>query len=294
HSPDEKKKNASPTSTSTSYGGGGYSANRYQHDVQQAKLMRQGMDKRKQQQQQQTTKPLTEADIQLAFDGLDTSESLRQEGNVTEALKISELSIELLIQFLKSDARTLPQVSRDMVGERVQEALTDAEQMKASLKERNTKYHAPAKAATDEQSLSHSLTEAIASSKRGKKKKKKSQQIAGETTSSPTRKARPATTKTASKSRLGPTKPRAAAAAATTNTRKVASPLANSRDPLVQTIKSELYIDQSQLQATTWNDIAGLDDAKQALKEAAILPLMRPDLFSGLRKPRNVLLYGPP
>jgi len=81
---------------------------------------------------------------------------------------------------------------------------------------------------------------------------------------------------------------------ATNNNRRVSSPLANSKDPLVQTIKSELYIDPSQLQSTTWNDIAGLEDAKQALQEAAILPLMRPDLFSGLRRPRNILLYGPP
>ncbi|OEU16919.1 AAA-domain-containing protein, partial [Fragilariopsis cylindrus CCMP1102] len=47
-------------------------------------------------------------------------------------------------------------------------------------------------------------------------------------------------------------------------------------------------------QSTTWNDIAGLHDAKQSLQEAAILPLMRPDLFSGLRRPRNIILYGPP
>jgi len=72
------------------------------------------------------------------------------------------------------------------------------------------------------------------------------------------------------------------------------SPFANSNDPLVNTIKTELYIDPSKLHSTTWNDIAGLKDAKQALQEAAILPLMRPDLFSGLRKPRNILLYGPP
>eukprot|EP00521_Asterionellopsis_glacialis_P016784 CAMPEP_0195301614 /NCGR_PEP_ID=MMETSP0707-20130614/29582_1 /TAXON_ID=33640 /ORGANISM="Asterionellopsis glacialis, Strain CCMP134" /LENGTH=590 /DNA_ID=CAMNT_0040364599 /DNA_START=211 /DNA_END=1980 /DNA_ORIENTATION=- len=65
-------------------------------------------------------------------------------------------------------------------------------------------------------------------------------------------------------------------------------------DPLVQTIKDDLYVDPSQLQATSWDDIAGLQQAKQLLQEAAIFPLVRPDLFTGLRKPQNVLLYGPP
>jgi SpoVK/Ycf46/Vps4 family AAA+-type ATPase len=63
---------------------------------------------------------------------------------------------------------------------------------------------------------------------------------------------------------------------------------------MVKMIKSELYVDQSELQNTSWDDIAGLKEAKQKLQEAAILPLARPDLFTGLRKPRNIILYGPP
>lgn len=44
-----------------------------------------------------------------------------------------------------------------------------------------------------------------------------------------------------------------------------------------------------------WEDVAGLEAAKETLKESVILPLRFPKMFTGRRKPwLGILLYGPP
>ncbi|KAH3746127.1 Vacuolar protein sorting-associated protein 4 [Pelomyxa schiedti] len=51
----------------------------------------------------------------------------------------------------------------------------------------------------------------------------------------------------------------------------------------------------SEKPSLTWDDVAGLDEAKSALEEAVVLPNKFPQLFTGKRKAWGaILLFGPP
>ena len=47
-------------------------------------------------------------------------------------------------------------------------------------------------------------------------------------------------------------------------------------------------------QNVSWDDIAGLKEAKRAVEDAVIIPMKRRDLFEGRESYRAMLLHGPP
>eukprot|EP00127_Corallochytrium_limacisporum_P003975 Clim_evm24s156 gene=Clim_evmTU24s156 len=64
-------------------------------------------------------------------------------------------------------------------------------------------------------------------------------------------------------------------------------------DPkLVEIIKNEILDLKKPI---TWDDIAGLGHAKKSIMEIVVWPMLRPEVFKGLRAPpKGLLLFGPP
>ncbi|XP_046402833.1 spastin isoform X2 [Ischnura elegans] len=86
---------------------------------------------------------------------------------------------------------------------------------------------------------------------------------------------------------------RKAAASSSSNPTSAASLALKGVDPkLAQLILDEVLEGGPPVE---WGDIAGQESGKQALQEMAVLPALRPELFTGLRAPaRGLLLFGPP
>ncbi|KAK0137590.1 Fidgetin-like protein 1 [Merluccius polli] len=68
--------------------------------------------------------------------------------------------------------------------------------------------------------------------------------------------------------------------------------LKNFEPKIIELIMSEIMDDGPPV---AWDDIAGLEFAKATIKEIVVWPMLRPDIFTGLRgPPKGILLFGPP
>ncbi|MGD8545866.1 MAG: CDC48 family AAA ATPase [Candidatus Bathyarchaeota archaeon] len=67
----------------------------------------------------------------------------------------------------------------------------------------------------------------------------------------------------------------------------------NAYKEITPTAMREVYIE---VPTVHWNDIGGLQDVKQELREAVEWPLKNPQMFErlGIKPPKGILLYGPP
>jgi ATP-dependent 26S proteasome regulatory subunit len=213
----------------------------------------------------------TEGSLNRALDDLDRASSYSDEGKLEQSLTLYQSSLDVLIRAISSsptnEATTNAITSaqdRIWLKERIKAALTDAEHVKDKL---------------------------------ASFKQQQSQQKPLLCSRNPTAMTR---TSSSRRSQLIPTTSRANTSISsfplvTSNSAVVPPPEKEvKKDEMTQLIFSDIYVDSATL-TTRWSDVVGLQRAKQALQEAVILPMLRPDLYTNLRSPpRAVLLYGPP
>ncbi|XP_032663679.1 fidgetin-like protein 1 [Odontomachus brunneus] len=77
------------------------------------------------------------------------------------------------------------------------------------------------------------------------------------------------------------------------NTEEVEDERLRNIDPtMIELIRNEIMDSDK---SVTWDDIAGLEYTKKIIKEVVVFPMLRPDIFTGLRRPpKGILLFGPP
>jgi transitional endoplasmic reticulum ATPase len=70
----------------------------------------------------------------------------------------------------------------------------------------------------------------------------------------------------------------------------------NFEDALMEAEPSALREIYVEMPTVTWDDVGGLDEAKQSIIEAVEWPIKSPEKFiqMGIKAPRGILLYGPP
>jgi SpoVK/Ycf46/Vps4 family AAA+-type ATPase len=274
--------------------GGGRTA----FDLAQAKSMKEPSKKESsaaaaggKQQQQGSRRTLVMADdYESGMRGLQRAAHYRKEGNLEKAKKIYVLSIELLMEVYKARKEELggeqqhndnAEVSKLI--RTIENAVKETEKVQASLASSsssaaatNNNNHSPSSLASFRQ---NSFDEIAASL----------QSAVGRISSSKKKKTTTTTTNTTRKKTSVVVSPKN-----TTTPPQHQQLPAVAADELTNTVLADFYVPPGRMEQTQWDDIAGLATVKQSLQEVAILPLIRPDLFTGLRRTQNILLYGPP
>lgn len=279
-----------------------YTGYRYASDMRQAEAMRRSKGNVRASGSQGTAndnkKRLTSADVELALRGIEQAELEREAGATASALRIYELSLELLILFLKDEEnrKRIPQFEPSAVAARVSVALSDAEELKAKLP-RNTVAGAGTKLP-----YGSGLVSALSAALMGRPKTPSPTSQAALSSTRKKAAAKPLVTSNPSKPispssiRKQPVRPVVSNPPQPSRTspqgQNDSAVSATAKGQLHQAVRDDLYVAPENVQNTCWDDIAGLDDVKQSLQESAILPLVRPDLFTGLRRPQNILLWG--
>uniref|UniRef100_A0A6V7IA90 AAA+ ATPase domain-containing protein n=1 Tax=Bracon brevicornis TaxID=1563983 RepID=A0A6V7IA90_9HYME len=68
--------------------------------------------------------------------------------------------------------------------------------------------------------------------------------------------------------------------------------LKNIDERMIELIKNEIMESGAKVE---WDEVAGLTQVKKIIKEIVVYPMLRPDIFTGLRRPpKGILLFGPP
>jgi len=247
--------------------------------------------------------------IDDALAGLDRAEQLRDDGRCrySEAMELYEGNIGALIGHLKSIPETNSSIDTSVLADRLRVALSDAEAIKHHLSDagaggpltKDTRIdRRPSSSPTSRLSSAFSSMIGIGKSHSYEDNNIKTQQTKKDYDYAHASSMRNLSPKNQNENEMPDVSPTAATIQPprqqSSNRRKRSNLNYAASDPLVQVVKTELYVDKSQL-TTRWDDVVGLVSAKRAMQEAAILPMIRPDLYTGLRSPpKGVLLYGPP
>jgi len=216
---------------------GSYEGDRRKTDLEQAQMMARSLKRSSE------PRAVDINNMHLGMRGLDEADSLQRQGSLHESLKLYGLSIELLLKCLRFPS---PDVSKETLSQRISSGLEEAERVKAKLKasslspaqSTSQSFHEGGTSSSLTSYLSSALTTAINCSQTY-------------TSNAPITKAPPS-------NQSAP-----ATKSATYNVQLKRSNLDYANDPLVQQVKNDLYIDPSELQHTTWNDIAGCLDQER-------------------------------